>query len=554
MLLVVGWDGAGWNLVRRFVGEGRMPTTARLLAGGACTWNVRSTTPPVTFPAWTSFLTGANPDHHGITDFTIPRPGAYAVRFVNATHRRLPTFVASMADAGLRIGMYGMPATFPPEARGVFEICGFDTPLGSSASVRATHPESFGREIRERHGRLGIEGIPQGRIDATWHRRAALRLVDDVRLRSRIAEELMREHALDVFVVHFMEPDTVAHHFWQFDDEASPRHREGPRGVIADVYAALDEGLARLLAAAGNDADVLLLSDHGSAGGSDRVLLWNRWLADHGYLRFTGSGAAAQGLKRRALASIPSSWQARAFAAAGGLADRVESGSRFAGIDWDHTSVYSDEVAYFPSLRINLQGREPRGIVSPAVREELLARLTQDLLEMKDPFDDGCVVLSAARREALFDGPFAARLPDLVLELRKPGGYAYAAASSRAGREKTWIRRLGDDEQVGAKGSAPGGVHDQYGIALLAGPHARPHGVAACDDGDTCGLADLGVTALALAGLPATASMQGRCLVELPARGIAASVATPRTEPESDYAADEEREVESRLRALGYLP
>src|SRR6266852_6196026 len=181
MLLVVGWDGAGWTLVERFRVAGRMPVLDGLIGAGSA-WRVRSTVPAVTFPAWTSFLTGAHPEHHGITDFTIPRPGAYGVRFVNATHRRLPTIAAVMADAGLRVGMYGMPATFPPEGRALLEICGFDTPLGSSAGSRATHPRALGDVLRRRYGRLGIEGIAQTRVDETWHRRAAQQLVEDIRL------------------------------------------------------------------------------------------------------------------------------------------------------------------------------------------------------------------------------------------------------------------------------------------------------------------------------------------------------------------------------------
>src|SRR5262249_49793689 len=157
-------------------------------------------------------------------------------------------------------------------------------------------------------------------------------LVEDIALRTRISVELMGEHALDVFVVHFMEPDTAAHHFWQFDDDASPRHRQGPRGVVADVYAALDRSLGELISAAGGECDVLLLSDHGSAGARDRIVFWNRWLADRAWLAFGdgASGRAALRLKKGALALVPPGLQARAFAAAPRVADRIESSARTA--------------------------------------------------------------------------------------------------------------------------------------------------------------------------------------------------------------------------------
>lgn len=583
MLLVVGWDGACFELVNRFRAGGRMPVLDSLLLRGRA-WRVRSTLPAVTFPAWTSFLTGAHPDHHGVTDFTIPRPGSYGVRFVNATHRRLPTVLAVMAGAGKRVGMYGIPATYPPEGRGVFEICGFDTPLGATAGDRATHPRSLAGELRRRHGRLGIEGIAQSRIDAGWHRATHAQLLDDIALRTRIALEMLGEHALDVFVVHFMESDTVSHHFWQFDDAASPRHRAGPQGVLADVYAALDRSLGELLAAAGPEADVLLLSDHGSAGASDRIVFWNRWLADAGLLAFHASEreSPAVRLKRQALALLPARWQARAFAAAGFLADRVESGARFANIDWRRTEVYSDEVPYFPSLRLNLAGREPKGIVAAAAKEACIAEVSEKLLAARDPFDGGCVVERVRRREELFDGPFADRYPDLILELRRPGGYAYSAASSRGGMERSWMRGLREDETSGAKGSSTGGVHSAYGMAVLSGPvSGGPAAAPAANTGGSCAeadglpecsLADLGVTALALAGLAPSAQMQGRSVVApgapapaagglgevareaVHAIGLPAPIDGSDAPAAGEYTDDEEREVAERLRALGYLP
>lgn len=548
MILVVGWDGACGEVTDGLRAAGRMPVLDALVARGHAL-RVRSTIPAVTFPAWTSFLTAADPDHHGVTDFTIPRPGAYGVRFVNATHRRLPTILATMSASGRRVGMYGVPATFPAEGRGVFEICGFDTPLGATAGRGATHPPRLADEIRARHGRLGIEGIAQGRIDRGWHEAARRRLAEDVELRTRIAVELMRGQELDVFVVHFMESDTVSHHFRAFDDESSPRHREGPRGAIADVYEALDRSLGELLAAAGSGADVLLLSDHGSAGASDRVVFWNRWLAGQGLLAFTDGGSPlAANLKRTAMAVLPASWQARVFAAAGPLADRLESGARYAGIDWARTTLYSDEVPYFPSLRVNLAGREPRGTVAPRDLERVLQEATAGLLAMRDPFDGGPVVEKVQRREELFDGPYADRYPDLVLTLRRPDGHAYAAASSRGGAEREWIRRLRDDEMDGAKGSSMGGVHSDFGMAVLATP-----GLDALSLPAECSLADLGATVLAMAGVAAGPGTQGRSLVPAPQGGGEGTAASAPPCAEEDYAAGEEREVEERLRALGYL-
>ena len=90
MIAIIGLDGATWDLAGPFLEAGDMPALAALVrtgAGGV----LRSTTPPVTFPAWSSFMTGTNPGKHGIFDFTRRVPGTYEVAFVGSRDRRLPT-------------------------------------------------------------------------------------------------------------------------------------------------------------------------------------------------------------------------------------------------------------------------------------------------------------------------------------------------------------------------------------------------------------------------------------------------------------------------------
>ena len=49
---------------------------------------LESTIPPVTAPAWTSFMTGKNPGKHALYHFIEPRPDSYGVRYTNARSRR----------------------------------------------------------------------------------------------------------------------------------------------------------------------------------------------------------------------------------------------------------------------------------------------------------------------------------------------------------------------------------------------------------------------------------------------------------------------------------
>jgi predicted AlkP superfamily phosphohydrolase/phosphomutase len=58
-VLMLGWDGATWTLLRPWIDQGLLPNLARLIAGGA-SGPLTTTIPPVSASAWISFATGCN--------------------------------------------------------------------------------------------------------------------------------------------------------------------------------------------------------------------------------------------------------------------------------------------------------------------------------------------------------------------------------------------------------------------------------------------------------------------------------------------------------------
>ena len=64
-VLVIGLDGATLDLIGPWADDGKLPHISRLMREGV-SGELRSTVPPVTGPAWTSFMTGKGPGKHGI--------------------------------------------------------------------------------------------------------------------------------------------------------------------------------------------------------------------------------------------------------------------------------------------------------------------------------------------------------------------------------------------------------------------------------------------------------------------------------------------------------
>lgn len=554
-LLIIGLDGATLDLVQPWAASGRLPNLAALMGRGA--WGpLRSTLPAATFPAWTSFMTGANPGRHGIFDFTTRVAGSYRVRFVNASFRRVPTLWRLLSDAGRCVASIGMPGTYPPERVNGVMVSGFDAPVARTIDGSFVWPREAYRDVRAVAGRLPFADVQEVDIGPDWPAAALPRLLDGIARKTALARTWLERQPWDCLSVVYGESDTIAHHCWRYHDPASPRHLPSPYAdAVATVYERLDHAIGELKTAAPADAAIVIVSDHGSGGAGDRAIHLNARLREVGLLAFEPSGAVgalAGVVKRTALRWCPPRAQEWVFRRAGWAASRIESAARFAGVAWSRTAAFSEELDYAPSVWINLRGRDPFGTVEPGDYERVRQEVRRALEGWRDPWTNAPVVRHAYRREDVYRGPAVERAPDLVLDLALPGGYSYTCLSSAAG-EQPPIRRLRPEEFAGGRGRGLNGTHRRHGLFILAGANIPSAGHIAGAD-----ITDLAPTLLALQGLEVPTFMDGRPIaaalpegVEIRRRRAELLPAAPRLE--QPYAPEEERQIAERLTALGYL-
>ncbi len=547
-LLILALDGLDPDLLTRWWGQ--LPNIASLAECGRFR-RLQSTVPPMTFPAWSTFLTGANPGKHGIFDFTERIPGKMGVRFVNATRRRLPTFLKLLSDAGVRVGSVGIPTTYPPEPLSGFLISGFDTPLPSRADRSFMQPPGLADEIKREFGGYRFGDFNESRIGRRWHRRVLEKLLEGIRRKVGLFRYLWDRYPVEVFVLYMGETDTVGHHFWALNDPHSPRFVEADDDAVRDavrhVYRAADDAVGEVCRAC-NPETVMIVSDHGMGGTSDRMLYLNRFLEEKGFLRFSASdsGAAFVGkLKTFGMQRLPYRWQQWVFHFADGkIASDLESRQRFGAIDWRRTSVYSEELNYFPSFWLNIEGRDPYGIVSLEDADSLIKRLVRELSSWVDPESGVPVVKKVHRREDLYRGPEIGSAPDIILELNQPDGYSYALGRSTSPSAARSWRKLRKDEYLGFKGGTMNGSHRPFGTLVMktdGGTLVTPERPA---------LADIAPTVLDLFGFPKPDWMDGTSLF-----GGRQAVMRhfPGVVVEKPYSRTEEEHLRKQLTNLGYL-
>ncbi len=571
-LLVIGIDGADFDLIKPWVKEGKLPNLARLLEKGVH-GELKSTIPPVSPPAWTSFMTGKNPGKHGIFDFTARKPNSYEVEFVNARWRKAITIWKLMSDAGKRICVLSVPVTYPPEKINGVMISGIDTPgaTGGVADPSAVHPPHIHQEIWQNVGPYLISpnlvAFKNDQCDKMLE--AALQTVER---KMETALYLFKKEPWDCFMITIGETDGITHRLWKYHDKNSPlsddlsSQHKGADPILR-IYQRVDEYLGKFQSLLDNETTIIIMSDHGHGGNSDKAVYLNRWLEEQRLLKFKSekNGSLLPSLLRRVISTnlhwaktiglkfLPPTLKKKILRKTK-LANKMESWLRFSHIDWAHTTAYSDETPYFPTIWINVQRREPAGIFEPgneyeALREHIIYELSRWL----DPETGQRVVKKVHKREEIYSGPFVEKFPDLIIEWNLHNGYSYLFKSSHGINGKP-ISRIDEKEKAKSKS----GDHRDYGIFIAAGKNIKQRTQLSGAE-----IIDLAPTILYLLGIPIPSDMDGKVLTKifqeeyLTSHPFQYSDGSGQdlniTEPYQAYSSDEEEAVRARLQGLGYI-
>ncbi len=557
--LVIGLDGASLDLIERWAAAGLLPNLAALMQRGSY-GELRSVMPVLSSAAWVSFSTGMNPGKHGIYDFVQRDLTTLRRRTVQAgATLTVPTLWKLLGYAGRRVGVVNMPMTYPVDAVNGILVSGLGTPDYRPFA----YPPSLEEELRGRGYRVNK------RVHYTPSQAQAF--LDEVYaitdLQAATALELYGREPWDFFMHVVRDPDEMAHFFWAAGDPTHPAHTAEAAAAfgnaLRDYYVYVDGWVGRFVAAAGEESDVLIVSDHG-AGPLYKDVSLNEWLRQAGFLHLKQSPVAAlspkqvlarlgvtrQGISRllrsRGLGRVERWLKDR-------LGDRItllaESARQELSeiVDWSRTQAYS--FGYHGQIYLNLQGREAQGIVPPDRAAAVCAEITAALRELVDPADGLPVVSAVYRKEELFHGPHLAWAPDLTVIMRDLAyitrqGYEFAPSPAAL---------------FAPPHTHESGSHREMGVVIAAGPSFRAHGRVAVP----LNLTDIAPTVLHLQGCAVPASMDGRV-----ARGWLDGAAAGRgapigavDAPGPDAAApappvwtqEDEETILRQLRNLGYV-
>ncbi|HZN54226.1 MAG TPA: alkaline phosphatase family protein [Candidatus Polarisedimenticolaceae bacterium] len=318
--LVVGWDGASWDLILPMLEQGKLPHLAALMRRGAY-GPIASFRPTLSPVLWTTVATGMTPETHGIRGFDVPRTkvqkrlwrlthrGKLRRKLFDNTDRRSRALWNLLSDAGRRVLVVGYHNTYPAEdVRGLMvsnylmqdlmsawmhASGGIDPELAEAlvhpaedlpavleveAEVRRGLAAALPRfaDLDEAQARSVVSGAgldPERNHRLFFLRQAYLFDTFDAEIVRRFRERVDPE----LTMVHFQAIDLVSHYDLYFHrpelfaglvfpgncrvelDVEAPRFRR----TVEAFHVYLDEWLGTLVAGLPADTAVMVVSDHG---------------------------------------------------------------------------------------------------------------------------------------------------------------------------------------------------------------------------------------------------------------------------------------------------
>ncbi|MHC5212240.1 MAG: alkaline phosphatase family protein [Planctomycetota bacterium] len=280
-------------------------------------------------------------------------------------------------------------------------------PLGTPPQMPISAPPDFAAQLQHEIGHpyetLGWACITNPLKDIDDSKLPEQSFLDDIVTTEALREELLmagleRSDTWDVYFQVFSTTDRVCHMLFRETDPEHPAYDEELantmvtawgesfplKDAVRQVYKDEDRLLGRVLeqldaGAFGPDCLLMVVSDHGFTSFRRQVNL-NNALFDMGYLAFQNDMSVSDVLS---------------------LSGRQKEFLAF--VDWPRTRAYSLGLG---EVFVNLEGREPRGVVPPEQYDEVVEAIRRDLLALRDPANGAAVVTSVSRRDEIYSGPW----------------------------------------------------------------------------------------------------------------------------------------------------
>ncbi len=525
-VLIIGLDGATWDVFDDYVLDNYMPKLKRLRAGGY-SGLLRSTDPPVTPAAWTTCITGCQPYTHGVLGFKDYSFDDDRLRISSASSCQVPFIWEQLSKQGYKVASINVPWTYPCRQVNGVVIAGYGIP---NTQVQFTYPAKLKGEL--------LEKIPDYDVVANWQKAKSYthelfdanlaRVKRSFRQRVETARMLEDREGFDVMMVQFQDTDLVQHHVWPYLCRQTRDHYPWYRDRLFGTFEKLDEAIGDLVELCGDDnCTVAVVSDHGFGrmqGSIKANMLLHQW----GYLRYKSPVGRMLRRLRRNLG-------AKKIRGEDSMSIELKS-----PVDWSRSKAMLMYAAMNGHVYLNVRGRNPHGFVERGPEYEgIIEELIQRFSEVRDPVSEKAVFSKVLRPAELYgcESSEAEMLGDLII-VAEPGYIVHQTTA----REGEFIELQSKDSLAGCHYSE--GIHIFNGSMLKSGEQGRQR------------ILDFAPTVYALIGAEVPSYVDGRVMEKIfkdrPDVRYQKQQRIERGEKQ-DISEQEQDIIAKRLAELGYL-
>lgn len=292
-LMLIGLDGADWEILDPLLEQGRLPHLKQLVRGGVRA-KLLSISPLLSPVIWTTVATGVEPRRHGILDFLVDDPEGGSRQPVTSAQRQVPTVWEILSRSGVEVGVVGWWASWPADPvhgylvsdRLAYQLFGYRSDPDDSQGK--TWPPDLYPAIRGRIVAPDSVGwdpvrpyLSGSRKDEAAFDAEERKLLEEFRTLIAagqtyvsIATGLRDRYDPRLEVVYLEGTDTVGHLFMPYRPPKlpgiDPERFDSFSGMVDRYYETADDQLGRLLQGRGDEWTVMVISDHGFATDSKR--------------------------------------------------------------------------------------------------------------------------------------------------------------------------------------------------------------------------------------------------------------------------------------------
>ena len=281
-VLLIGLDATDWDLLSEKISAGKLPNLAKLIKTGA-SGTLRSLRPFFSPSLWATISTGKRPYQHNISGFVLPASSGNGLRTYDSSSRSSPAIWEMLSSADQTSNVVGWWNTAPAEKiRGVmvdetFRVAQFSGNAPWPVNPTSVSPSSLAQKLAKcrRHpqhisSQLLQRLIPKlYEIDPTvdWRLSAIAKILTEDLTTLQTTLCLMKEHPWNFTSLYLIGLDSLSHQGTSFREpttcQADQLGIEHYGELIDRAYELYDEWVGWLVTAAGEDATIMLVSDHG---------------------------------------------------------------------------------------------------------------------------------------------------------------------------------------------------------------------------------------------------------------------------------------------------